>query len=446
MARPLPNSIDETQKLLASGDYVADRSLATSLFLSLAMRRPLFLEGEAGVGKTEIAKVIAQGLGRELIRLQCYEGLDIAQAAYEWNYSRQMIEIRLAEAAGEKSKEKLAADIYSEKFLIKRPLARALEGHSPVLLIDELDRTDEPFEAYLLEVLSDWQITIPEVGTLKAAEPPVVVITSNRTREIHDAVKRRCFYHWVDYPDGKRARRSPKRWWHSCSGCERAICSSCRGSPRRSTGRTAWWRSTASRSIPKPSTTRWACFSSTATTWSGSPARKRRAWSAKRRPRPPPEHRMSAMSFLRRLLGGKHNGVERPTQNLLSLCDALLSERGEYASTALARDALAAYQSLDERQRDEFFDALARNYSPSPETVGRAAAAYQAEPTPENLLRLQNSVEPARQELFRRLNMAPGGTAELVEMRGQLLKALKTHPHWRAIDLDLMHLLRSWFN
>src|SRR6266851_5340255 len=169
MARPLPNSIDETQKLLASGDYVADRSLATSLFLALAMRRPLFLEGEAGVGKTEIGKVIAQGLGRELIRLQCYEGLDIAQAAYEWNYSRQMIEIRLAEAAGEKSKEKLAADIYSEKFLIKRPLARALEGHSPVLLIDELDRTDEPFEAYLLEVLSDWQITIPEVGTLRAS-------------------------------------------------------------------------------------------------------------------------------------------------------------------------------------------------------------------------------------------------------------------------------------
>jgi MoxR-like ATPase len=204
MARPLPNSIDETQKLLASGDYVADRSLATSLFLALAMRRPLFLEGEAGVGKTEIGKVIAQGLGRELIRLQCYEGLDIAQAAYEWNYSRQMIEIRLAEAAGEKSKEKLAADIYSERFLIKRPLARALEGHSPVLLIDELDRTDEPFEAYLLEVLSDWQITIPEVGTLRASEPPIVVITSNRTREIHDALKRRCFYFWVDYPSAER--------------------------------------------------------------------------------------------------------------------------------------------------------------------------------------------------------------------------------------------------
>jgi MoxR-like ATPase len=208
MPHPLPKSIDQTQALLAAGEYVADRSLATSLFLALAMRRPLFLEGEAGVGKTEIAKVIADGLGRELIRLQCYEGLDISQAAYEWNYPRQMIEIRLAEAAGEKSKERLAADIYSEKFLVKRALARALEGSgqgtAPVLLIDELDRTDEPFEAYLLEVLSDWQITIPEIGTLRAAEPPVVVITSNRTREIHDAVKRRCFYHWVDYPDARR--------------------------------------------------------------------------------------------------------------------------------------------------------------------------------------------------------------------------------------------------
>ncbi|HYY60662.1 MAG TPA: MoxR family ATPase [Burkholderiales bacterium] len=199
-----PQSIDETQALLAAGEYVADRSLATSLFLALAMRRPLFLEGEAGVGKTEIGKVVAHALGRELIRLQCYEGLDIAQAAYEWNYSRQMIEIRLAEAAGEKDKAKLGSQIYADEFLVKRPLARALEGDSPVLLIDELDRTDEPFEAYLLEVLSDWQITIPEIGTLKAKEPPIVVITSNRTREIHDAVKRRCFYHWVDYPDARR--------------------------------------------------------------------------------------------------------------------------------------------------------------------------------------------------------------------------------------------------
>jgi MoxR-like ATPase len=212
---PLPNSIDETQALLGQGDYVADRSLATTLYLALAMKRPLFLEGEAGVGKTEIAKVIAQGLGRELIRLQCYEGLDIAQAAYEWNYSRQMIEIRLAEAAGEKDRKRLGAQIYSEEFLVKRPLALALSGHSPILLIDELDRTDEPFEAYLLEILSDWQITIPEIGTLKAKEPPIVVVTSNRTREIHDAVKRRCFYHWVDFPDAQREleilqRKAPK--------------------------------------------------------------------------------------------------------------------------------------------------------------------------------------------------------------------------------------------
>ena len=207
MPRPLPKSIDETHELLGSADYVADRSLATALYLSLAMQRPLFLEGEAGTGKTEIGKVVAASLGRELIRLQCYEGLDIAQAAYEWNYARQIIEIRLAEAAGDKSKEKLAQDIFSDKFLVKRPLARALEGRkgaAPVLLIDELDRADEPFEAYLLEVLSDWQITIPEIGTLKAVEPPIVVITSNRTREIHDAVKRRCFYHWVDYPDAVR--------------------------------------------------------------------------------------------------------------------------------------------------------------------------------------------------------------------------------------------------
>ena len=214
----LPASIDDTVTLLRSTGYIVGRDLATALYLSLAMQRPLFLEGEAGVGKTEIAKVVAAALGRELIRLQCYEGLDIAQAAYEWNYARQMIEIRLAEAAGEKSKEKLTQDIFSDKFLVKRALARALEGKkgaAPVLLIDELDRTDEPFEAYLLEVLSDWQITIPEIGTIKAAEPPVVVITSNRTREIHDAVKRRCFYHWVDYPDAVREleilrRKAPK--------------------------------------------------------------------------------------------------------------------------------------------------------------------------------------------------------------------------------------------
>jgi MoxR-like ATPase len=207
MARAVPASIDETQQMLAASDYVAERNLATSLFLSLAMQRPLFLEGEAGVGKTEIAKVLAQGLGRELIRLQCYEGLDIAQAAYEWNYSRQMIEIRLAEAEGVKSREGIAQDIFTERFLIRRPLLKALEGEpgsAPVLLIDELDRTDEPFEAYLLEVLSDFQVTIPEIGTIRAKEPPIVVLTSNRTREIHDAIKRRCFYHWVDYPDAVR--------------------------------------------------------------------------------------------------------------------------------------------------------------------------------------------------------------------------------------------------
>ncbi len=199
----IPNSIDETLALLAQGEYVAERSLATAVFLALRMGRPLFLEGEAGVGKTEIAKVLAQVLGRQLIRLQCYEGLDIASAVYEWNYQRQMIEIRLAEAEGAGSKEKLEKDIFSERFLIRRPLLQALDskaGEAPVLLIDELDRTDEPFEAYLLEVLADFQVTIPEIGTIKAERPPIVVITSNRTREIHDAVKRRCLYHWVDYP------------------------------------------------------------------------------------------------------------------------------------------------------------------------------------------------------------------------------------------------------
>jgi MoxR-like ATPase len=203
---PLPASIDDTLALLSLGDYVAERSLATAVFLALRMGRPLFLEGEAGVGKTEIAKVLAHTLGRRLIRLQCYEGLDIASAVYEWNYPRQMIEIRLAEAAGAASREALGHDLFSERFLIRRPLLQALEPDTvpPVLLIDELDRTDEPFEAYLLEVLSDFQITIPEIGTIKAQQPPIVVMTSNRTREIHDAVKRRCLYHWVDYPSAER--------------------------------------------------------------------------------------------------------------------------------------------------------------------------------------------------------------------------------------------------
>jgi MoxR-like ATPase len=203
-----PRSVDETEALLARGRYVADRSLATAVYLALKLNRPLFLEGEAGVGKTEIAKVLAETLDRRLIRLQCYEGLDVASAVYEWNYARQMIEIRLAEAAGDKDRETLGKDVFSEQFLIKRPLLQALEtpltGGPPVLLIDELDRADEPFEAYLLEVLSDWQITIPEIGAVKAKTPPIVVITSNRTREIHDALKRRCFYYWVDYPTAER--------------------------------------------------------------------------------------------------------------------------------------------------------------------------------------------------------------------------------------------------
>ena len=203
---PLPVSVDATAALLAGQNYVADRSLATAVFLALKLGRPLFLEGEAGVGKTEIAKVLASGLGRRLIRLQCYEGLDVASAVYEWNYARQMLEIRLAEA-GSASREDIQRDIFDARFLIKRPLLQALEsdeGGAPVLLIDELDRTDEPFEAYLLEVLSDFQVTIPEIGTIKAAQPPIVIVTSNRTREIHDALKRRCFYHWVDYPTAAR--------------------------------------------------------------------------------------------------------------------------------------------------------------------------------------------------------------------------------------------------
>ena len=203
----LPQSVDATSDLLRSGDYLANRSLATALYLSLSLGRPLFLEGEAGVGKTEIAKVLSETLGRNLLRLQCYEGLDVTTAVYEWNYSRQMVEIRMAEAAGERDRDKLEADLFGDAFLIKRPLLQALEvqpSGPPVLLIDELDRTDEPFEAYLLEVLSDFQVTIPELGTITAKDPPLVVITSNRTREIHDALKRRCFYHWVDYPSANR--------------------------------------------------------------------------------------------------------------------------------------------------------------------------------------------------------------------------------------------------
>ena len=207
----LPDSVDATETLLAAGAYVADRSLATALYLALKLGRPLFLEGEAGVGKTEIAKVLSECLGRDLIRLQCYEGLDVSSAVYEWNYARQMIEIRLAEVTGDggnrPGRAALTRDVFAEEFLIKRPLLQALEPREsgpPVLLIDELDRTDEPFEAFLLEVLSDFQITVPEIGVFGTDSPPIVIVTSNRTREIHDALKRRCFYYWVDYPDAER--------------------------------------------------------------------------------------------------------------------------------------------------------------------------------------------------------------------------------------------------
>ena len=204
---PLPTSIEATLALLAKAGYIADRSLATVLYLALRMGRPLFVEGEAGVGKTEIAKVLSQSLGRKLIRLQCYEGLDVAAAVYEWNYGAQMIAIRLAEAQGEGDRARTEHDVFSERFLIKRPLLQALEPNAdgpPVLLIDEIDRTDEAFEAFLLEVLADFQVTIPELGTVKAAQPPIVLVTSNRTREVHDALKRRCLYHWVGYPDAAR--------------------------------------------------------------------------------------------------------------------------------------------------------------------------------------------------------------------------------------------------
>jgi MoxR-like ATPase len=205
--KTLPNSIDSTLELLAKANYIADRSLATVLYLALRMGRPLFVEGEAGVGKTEIAKVLSNTLGRRLIRLQCYEGLDVSSAVYEWNYGAQMIAIRLAEAEGEGDRTRIEHDVFSDRFLIKRPLLQALEpdpAGPPVLLIDEIDRTDEAFEAFLLEVLADFQITVPELGTVKAVHAPIVVVTSNRTREVHDALKRRCLYHWVGYPNAER--------------------------------------------------------------------------------------------------------------------------------------------------------------------------------------------------------------------------------------------------
>jgi MoxR-like ATPase len=198
----LPGDVSAAENLLADGDYVAGRDLATVVYLALHMSRPILLEGEAGVGKTEIAKVLAKTLGRDLIRLQCFEGLDLASAAYEWNYPQQMVAIRLAEAEG--SASKISDSLYTGDFLIERPLLKALQPHAsgpPVLLIDEIDRADEPFEAFLLEMLSDFQLTVPELGTVKASEPPIVIITSNRTREVHDALRRRCLYHWVEYPD-----------------------------------------------------------------------------------------------------------------------------------------------------------------------------------------------------------------------------------------------------
>jgi MoxR-like ATPase len=202
----LPESVDATAAALNRADYIAERGLATVIYLALRMGRPLFLEGEAGVGKTEVAKVLAQLHETRLVRLQCYEGLDVASAVYEWDYSRQMLEIRLAEASGSTSRDALAAELFSERFLLRRPLLQAVDfsGPAPVLLIDELDRADEPFEAFLLEMLADFQVSVPEVGVFKAPSPPIVVITSNRTREIHDAVKRRCLYHWIDYPDAGR--------------------------------------------------------------------------------------------------------------------------------------------------------------------------------------------------------------------------------------------------
>ena len=251
-ASALPASVDAMLELLTSRGYLAERSLATVTYLSLRMGRPLFLEGEAGVGKTEIAKVLAAALKRKLIRLQCYEGLDVASAVYEWNSAAQMIAIRLAEAAGDSDREQLSSDIFADRYLIKRPLLQALEpdvAGAPVLLIDELDRADEAFEAYLLEILSDFQITIPELGTVKAPQPPIVIITSNRTREIHDALKRRCLYHWVDYPRPSASLRSSRtacpaspqncrsRWCASCRRCATRISTSRRAWPRPSIGR-----------------------------------------------------------------------------------------------------------------------------------------------------------------------------------------------------------------
>ena len=221
--KPVPGSIDEMLELMDSQNYVAGRALATVLFLSLKMQRPLLLEGEAGVGKTEIAKVLAQGLNRPLIRLQCYEGLDVSTAVYEWNYPAQMLEIRMSEATGETERSAIERNIFSDHYLIRRPVLQALsakEGGAPIFLIDELDRTDEAFEAYLLELLSEYQVSIPEIGVIKADDPPIVIITTNRTREIHDALKRRCLYHWVDYPTAEAELEIVRR---KVPGCNAAL-------------------------------------------------------------------------------------------------------------------------------------------------------------------------------------------------------------------------------
>ena len=259
MTKDLPASIEAVQQMLAGENYVCGRALATVVFLSLKLGRPLFLEGEAGVGKTEIAKAIAAALGRRLIRLQCYEGLDAASAVYEWNFAEQMIAIRTAEAAGGADRDVLKSELFTEDYLIERPLLAAMRpqaGGAPVLLIDELDRTDEPFEAFLLEALSDFQVTIPELGTVKAPEPPIVILTSNRTREVHDALKRRCLYHWSTTPRSTARwrscaparptppRPSAARSWPSSSACAPRICSRNPAWPKPSTGPSACWRST----------------------------------------------------------------------------------------------------------------------------------------------------------------------------------------------------------
>src|SRR6266513_1249008 len=296
-----PDSVDEVRAGLAAHDYLADEGLATAVFLALRLRRPLLLEGEAGVGKTEVAKVLSRWTGGELLRLQCYEGIDAAQAVYEWDYSRQLLHIRAAETRGEDVEDEL----FSERFLVRRPLLRAIAhglGPPPVLLIDEVDRADDEFEAFLLEILSDYSVTVPELGTFHADVPPVVVITSNRTRDVHDALKRRCLYHWVDHPDFERevaivrlrapqvVERLARQVAAAVEGCARSSSTSLRAWPRPSIGRKLSPPSAVSTSTSMPSTSRWARCSSTARTssgcgrtgWARSCGRRRRAMSHRR--------------------------------------------------------------------------------------------------------------------------------------------------------------------